>query len=163
MELHKEGSKQIRNHNTTITINNLKIIIMKTINSWMYQKVRIKEEYIKTEIAIDEDASTYDDDDNIIEEVSYQYEYIDTPNGLNGVYGGREREIFDVKYNCYGVDLYGKGCMDIDIDKLPEPSHLIVIGNRQTDYPYMWDAKYFEVVTTETTTIYVADDKFKTK
>jgi hypothetical protein len=132
----------------------------KTINSWMYEKVRIKEEYIKKEIGINGSLSTYDDDDNIIEAVYYEYDYIDTPNGLNGVYGDRVREIFDVKYNCYGVDLYAKGCMNIDIEKLPEPTHLIVIGNRQNDYPYMWDAKYFEVVTTETTTIYVTDKKF---
>ena len=132
----------------------------KTINSWMYQKVRIKEEYIKIGKEINWSLSTYDDDDNIIEEVSQEYEYIDTPNGLEGVYGGRAREIFDVKYNCYGVDLYGRGCMNINTEELPEPCHLIVIGNRQNDYPYMWDAKYFEVITTETTTIYVTDKQF---
>ena len=133
---------------------------MKTINSWMYQQVRIKEEYIETARELNEDESTYDDDGNIIDEVYDEYEYINAPNGLNGVYGDRAREIFDVKYNCYGVDLYGRGCMNINIDELPEPCHLIVIGNRQTDYPYMWDAKYFEVVTTETTTIYVTDKQF---
>jgi hypothetical protein len=126
----------------------------------MYQKVRIKEEYIKKGKQINWSLSTYDDDDNIIEEVSEEYEYIDTPNGLESVYEGRAREIFDVKYNCYGVDLYGKGCMNINIDELPEPCHLIVIGNRQNDYPFMWDAKYFEVVTYKTTIEDTTDNEF---
>ena len=139
----------------------------KTIQSWIQRKVRIKEEYIVKDKEIDEDASTYDDDDNIIEEVYSEYEYIDTQNGMRGVFQGHERDIFIVVSDCYGVDLY-KVRDRVDVDKLPEPTHQIMIKRELKTsrlyeakwdyYEFLWDSKYFEVVTTET--IYVTDKEF---
>jgi hypothetical protein len=140
----------------------------KTIQSWIQRKVRIKKEYIKTELDIDEDASTYDDDGNIVEEVYLEYEYIDTQNGMRGVFQGHERDIFIVVSDCYGVDLYKARSGKVDVDKLPEPTHQIMIKRELKTsrlyeakwdyYEFLWDSKYFEVVTTET--IYVTDNEF---
>jgi len=130
----------------------------KKIQSWIHQRVRIKKEYIKTELEIDEDASTYDDDGNIIEEVMTERTYIDGHNGMTSCFKGRFDEIFNVRYDCYGVDLY-KVRDRIDVDKLPKPTHQIIVGN-QNDYPYMWDAKYFEVITYKTTIEDTTDNEF---
>jgi hypothetical protein len=126
----------------------------KTIKSWRHQKVRVKEEYIIKESFIDEDASTYDDDDNIIEEVYYETECIKSDCGLGSVLSGRERDIFEVSADCYGVDLY-RFQNKTNIEELPKTTHQIIL--RDYSYPYMWDSKYFEVVTSET--IYVTDNQ----
>jgi len=130
----------------------------KTIQSWINQRVRIKKEYIKTELIIDEDASTYDDDFNIIEEVMTERTYIDSNNGMTSCFQGRFDEIFNVRYDCYGVDLY-KIRDKVNVDTLPEPTHQIIVGNKN-DYPYMWDSKYFEVVTYKTTMEDTTDNEF---
>jgi hypothetical protein len=129
----------------------------KTIQSWRHQKVRVKEEYIVKEKEIDEDASTYDDDYNIIEEVYCEKEYISSDCGLGSVLSGKERDIFEVAADFYGVDLY-RFQNKTNVEELPELTHQIIL--RDYSYPYMWNSKYFEVVTTET--IYVADKQFKT-
>ena len=129
---------------------------MKIIQSWRHKKVRVKEEYIIKERFIDEDASTYDDDDNIIEEVYYEQECIKSECGLGSVLSGVERNIFEVASDCYGVDLYNFRFEKYDVDKLPKPTHQIIL--RDNGYPYMWDSKYFEVVTTKE--IYVIDEEF---
>ena len=127
----------------------------KTIQSWRHQKVRVKEEYIIKESYVDEDASTYDDDGNIIEEVYCEHEYISSDCGLGSVLSGRERDVFEVAADCYGVDLY-RFQNKTNIEELPKMTHQIIL--RDYSYPYMWDSKYFEVVTTET--IYVVDKEF---
>jgi len=124
---------------------------MKTIQSWRHKKVRVKEEYIIKERLIDEDASTYDDDDNYYEE-----EYIKSECGLGGVLKGKERDVFEVASDCYGVDLYSFHVQKFDVDTLPEATHQIIL--RDNGYPFMWDSKYFEVVTSKT--IYVTDNEF---
>ena len=78
----------------------------KTIQSWISQRVRIKKEYIKTELEVDEFESTYDDNYNIIEEVMKERTYIEGNNGMTSCFQGRFDEIFNVRYDCYGVDLY---------------------------------------------------------
>ena len=130
----------------------------KTIQSWINQRVRIKEEYIETARELNEDKSTYDDNGNIIEEVYDEYEYINAPNGMKSCFQNREREIFNVRYDCYGVDLY-KVRDRVDVNKLPEPTHQIIVGNKN-DYPYMWDSKYFEVITYKTTIEETTDNEF---
>jgi len=130
----------------------------KTIQSWISQRVRIKKEYIKTELEVDTDLSTYDEDYNIIEEVMTERKYIDSHNGMTSCFQGRFDEIFNVRYDCYGVDLY-KVRNRVDVDTLPEPTHQIIVGN-QNDYPYMWDSKYFEVITYNTTIEETTDNEF---
>lgn len=117
---------------------------MQEIQSWVHKYVRIKDEYIKKVIEVDIDESTFDDDDNIIEEVLVEREYIDTPNGLRSVFEGREREHFLVRSDCYGIDLYTIRHAT-NIDELPKPTHQIIIG-KPSDYPFMWDSKYFELI-----------------
>jgi hypothetical protein len=131
------------------------------IKSWINKKVRIKDEYIKKEKVIDGNASTFDYDSDCYTDVVYmETEYIDAPNAMNCFFSGMERDIFDVRSSCYGVDLYGKGCLDIEIEKLPKPKHLIVVGNKNYECPYLWDAKYFEVVTEKVTTEWVVDEEY---
>lgn len=131
---------------------------MKTIQSWINQRVRIKKEYIKTTLEIDTDESTYDEDYNILEEVMTERKYIDSHLGMTSCFQGRFDEIFNVRYDCYGVDLY-RVRDRVDVDKLPEPTHQIIVGN-ENDYPYMWDAKYFEVITYKTTIEDTTDNEF---
>jgi len=119
-----------------------------TIQSWIGKNVRIKKEFIElSEPEIDEDASDYDDEGNIINEVYYEQRYfINTQNGLDNVLRDRDilNDTFYVQYDCYGVDLWHMRREGKNISELPEPAHLIVI--REANYPYLWDAKYFEVV-----------------
>ena len=123
-----------------------------TIKSWLYENVRVKEEYIKVQLELDEDASTYDDDGNVIEEVFYEEVYIDCNNGMSGCLAGNERGVFRVRASMYGVDLYGQGGKEMS--DLPEPSHQIIID--ATEHPFIWEAKYFEIVVPVTTTTWVA-------
>lgn len=120
---------------------------METIKSWIGEKVRVKEEYIIKVEEVDEEKSTYDDDGNIIEEVYYDYITISTNSGLGGVLSGMERDIFEVLIDIYGVDLY-KVRSEVGIDTLPEPTHQIII--KDGGYPFLWEAKYFEVIKPET-------------
>ena len=131
-----------------------------TIKSWISQNVRIKEEYIKVELELDEDASTYDDDGNVIEEVFYEETYIiGCNNGMSGCLAGKERDVFRVKGSMYGVDLYGQG--GEKMSDLPEPSHQIIID--ATEYPFIWEAKYFEIVVPVTTTKWVTKTEATTE
>lgn len=117
------------------------------IKSWLGKQVRLKREYIKEEQEIDEDQSDWDEDTETWVNIVYKTEYvIDTPNGLSGcVFPDNALEaVFNVQYDCYGVDLFRYRESPVDISELPEPSHQIII--KETDYPYMWDAKYFEIV-----------------
>ena len=133
----------------------------KTIQSWRRREVRIKEEYIVKDKEIDEDASTYDDDGNIIEEVYEDVYYLTGMgadiNNMSSYFRGRERGVFEVKYSFYGTDLYSFQNEKVSIDILPEPEHLLIIDT-QNFIPYIWKAKYFEVVKAET--IYVTDKEF---
>lgn len=141
---------------------------MTTIKSWAQKEVRIKEEYIVKVKEIDEELSTYDDDGNIIKEVLEEYEYINTQNGMRSVFSGYERAIFKVVVDCYGVDLRDFRANKTNIEDLPKPTHQIMVARKMKSstplieeydyYDFLWDSKYFEVVTTET--IYVADKEF---
>ena len=128
-----------------------------TIKSWIRKNVRIKREYLNVELELDEDASTYDDDGNVIEEVFYEEVYIDCNNGLNGVIDNPTDAIFNVKMDIYGIDLFnhrGDGLVIGDV----KPTHQLIIEvvdgdeSNKISYPYLWDSKYFEVVIPVTTT-----------
>jgi len=110
-----------------------------TIKSWMGKTVRIKREYL----SLREDYEDY-------EEVNEPYYYIDTPNGMNGVLWSEDllNATFYVQYDCYGVDLFNVR-EDKNISDLPEPVHQIIV--RESKYPYLWKAEYFELVTNNQT------------
>lgn len=144
-----------------------------TIKSWRNKKVRIKDEYIKKEEVIDGNASTFDYDSDCYTDIVYmESEYIDTPNGMVGVFRGYEREVFTVVLDCYGVDLYSSFCQDRNISELPKPTHQIMVKReiktskpiKEWDYyEFLWDSKYFEVVTKKVTKIteWVVDEEYK--
>ena len=117
------------------------------IKSWLGKQVRLKREYIKEEQEIDEYQSDWDEDTDTWVNIVYKTEYvINTPNGLSGClfYENVLEDVFNVVHDCYGVDLLSYRESFVDISELPEPSHHIILW--ETDYPYMWDAKYFEIV-----------------
>jgi hypothetical protein len=133
----------------------------KTIQSWRGQTVRVKREYIEIKQELDEYESTFDDEGNVVIAVySEPYYYINTHNGMNSVLWNEDllNATFYVQYDCYGVDLY-RVREDINISELPEPTHQIII--RETMYPYLWDAKYFEVITEKVTKEWVVDEEYK--
>jgi hypothetical protein len=121
---------------------------MKTIQSWLGKKVRIKREFIKTE-------QEYD---------PYTGEgyYIECDNGMNALVGNPNEAIFSVQMDIYGVDLFkyrhvpsfggGEKCVGFEIGSV-EPTHQIIIeiiqGSNEIGYPYLWDVKYFEEVVEE--------------
>lgn len=97
---------------------------MNKIKSWIGKNVRIKEEYITDG-------------------------WVNVP-GLSAYFCGIERETFKVRMDCYGVDLFGFRGDGVDISEMPKPSHQIIITTCSTQspssYPFLWDAKYFEIV-----------------
>jgi hypothetical protein len=112
---------------------------MKTIESWIDKYVRLKEEYIVKEL--NEYDGTYD-------------EY----TTISGYFEGMERDIFKVRADCYGVDLFAIR-QSVEISELPSPEHQIIIqsiNKNHNNYPFLWCAKYFEIVEREVTEIWVA-------
>lgn len=133
-----------------------------TIKIWRRRRVRIKREYLALAQKIDDDASTFDGHDNIIEAVFKQYWITTMDNGFQGAVIIPEGDdiysaTFEVIGEFYGVDLYGveKGTL---LSELPQPSHHIVV-KETAGWPYMWDSKYFEVVRKEYT--WVADKDYE--
>ena len=102
---------------------------MKTIESWIGKYVRIKNEYITKEI-LEDGTENY-------------YISVDVP-GLCGFFAGIERNIFKVQMDCYGVDLFPFMNEETEIDSLPNPTHKIITD--ASDYPILWDSKYFKLV-----------------
>jgi hypothetical protein len=96
---------------------------MGEIITWKGRCVRLKREYIKRG-------------------------KINMTNGFEGAVYGEYLEspseaVFNVQADFYGVDLFWQK-ESVDASKLPEPTHQIII--KETGYPYMWEAKYFELI-----------------
>jgi len=113
----------------------------KVIKSWKGSRVRIKSEYLRIESELDEDASDYDDDGNLINSVFKDNVTCIAHNGLSSVLDDITAE-FQVVSDVYGVDLYYVR-EDTELQDLREPQHLIIL---KEGYSYVWDAKWFEVV-----------------
>jgi hypothetical protein len=116
------------------------------IKSWLGKQVRLKREWIKEEQEIDEDQSDWDEDTGTWANIVYKTEYVIDVFGLRACvdYFEDAREaVFNVQSDFYGVDLFYTRSL-VEVSELPEPSHQIII--KETGYPYMWDAKYFEIV-----------------
>lgn len=100
----------------------------KTIKSLIGKKVRIKREFIKS---------------------SDEGMYIECDNGMNGLIDEPTDSIFMVKMDIYGVDLFNHRRDGFSIGSV-EPTHQVIIeiveGGNSINYPYLWDAKYFEEV-----------------
>jgi hypothetical protein len=108
----------------------------RTIESWVGKKVRIKREFIKSSI-------------------EGQGLHIECDNGMNGVIYEPTDSIFTVKMDMYGVDLFNHRRDGFRIGSF-EPTHQVIIeivkGGNSINYPYLWDAKYFEEVVEEIVT-----------
>jgi hypothetical protein len=102
----------------------------KTIQSLIGKYVRIKREYIKSSF-------------------EGQGMHIECDNGMNGVIYEPVDSIFMVKMDIYGVDLFNHRRDGFNIGSV-EPTHQVIVeiveGGNSIDYPYLWDAKYFEEV-----------------
>lgn len=110
------------------------------IKSWRHRYVRIKEEYILRRKVFD---GYYNDDDEWVEDESLpmvETAEVKCPPGdcINA------DEVVEVASDMYGVDLYKYHFDGVEVGST-EPTHQIILRNNR--YPFMWDAKYFEVVT----------------
>lgn len=109
---------------------------MKTIKSWIGKKVRVKSQYIEyfvNEENGEPEPTLYTGTalDNLLDDVS----------GL----------VMVVKMDCFGVDLWDFRRNEAKIEDLPAPTHMLIIdvdgkGSGYLSYPFLWDAKYFEIV-----------------
>lgn len=109
------------------------------IESWVDKYVRIKDEHIIKEF--DKCSRTWS-------------EY----TTLSGYFEGMERDIFKVKMDCYGVDLFTIR-EAVGISELPSPEHQIIIqsiSKSHNNYPYLWSSRYFEIVERQVTETWVA-------
>jgi hypothetical protein len=120
---------------------------MKSIQSWLGKKVRIKREFIKTEQECESGGKSY---------------YIACDNGMNALVENPKEAVFSVQMDVYGVDLFkyrrapsfggGEKCVGFEIGSV-EPTHQIIIeiiqGSNEIGYPNLWDVKYFEEVVEE--------------
>lgn len=110
------------------------------IKSWRGRHVRIKEEYIVRRFNgyyNDEEEWVEDPSLPMIEEVSGcpLADFIDDPN-----------EVFKVGSELYGVDLHTYRNREFEVGSV-EPTHqIILIREGVNEYPYIWDAKYFDLL-----------------
>jgi hypothetical protein len=132
----------------------------KEIKSWRHQHVRIKKEYLKIETVRN---GHYDDDDNwvddenapLVDEFQIVHGCPLTTLEAIGLAKKPETDVFKVWADVYGTDLYRHTFTPLEVGSV-EPTHQIIL--EETRYPYMWDAKYFEVVRQEH--IWVKDEEF---
>jgi hypothetical protein len=110
------------------------------IKSWRHRHVRIKEEYILRRKEFD---GYYDDNDEWVEDRSLpMIEHVEINCPLSDCINNPS-EVFEVASDMYGVDLYRYTNSEFEVGSI-EPTHQIILRNN--GYPYIWDAKYFELV-----------------
>ena len=126
------------------------------IRSWRYKKVRIKREFITTESYTDEEASSYDGFGNIIKAIIRTYPAVKQETGLHCSVDD-PFDIFEVVMDCFGIDLLKYGDKEVNLCDLPRPTHKIQLKEFG---PYLFDAKYFEVLKPIQTTEYVVDETY---
>ncbi len=91
---------------------------MALLKSWARKYVRIKDEYVQ--------------DGRII-----------TPNGMDTALRAYANEQLFVQMDVYGAEVYFTPNHEIDTDNVTL-SHQIIV--KESEYPYLWDAKYFRIV-----------------
>lgn len=101
------------------------------IKSWIGLKVRIKREFL---------ISYFDDDD--VER--WQTNIKDCP--INTFLNNAKDETFYVLQDVYGADLFRYRSREVDTDELKSSHQLILRGGQMGNYPFLWDAKYFEII-----------------
>jgi len=126
------------------------------IKSWRGRSVRLKPEYIVKRMEFDghydEEEGTWVTDKSLpmVEEF-----YINCPLS-NFIHD--PNDVFEVASDMYGIDLYGYTSKSFEVGSI-EPTHQIILRRSSgVDYPYIWDAKYFDVVRKEL--VWVKDEEF---
>jgi hypothetical protein len=117
------------------------------MKSWIGKYVRIKDEYIVKTVEEDVDASTYDDDGNVIDLVTVEDVYLDCP--MKNIL--EPYTVYIVQQDAYGVDLYNYQNTELDTSPYAtKHKHLLIVTTPLASdglrHSYMWDAKYFEVI-----------------
>ena len=101
------------------------------LQSWIGKKVRIKRELL--ELITDEF------------EPEFQWFQIRDAHTLNQFVSKPESQVFYVLMDAWGTDLFPNRSEEVDTEELTLSHQLILRGGGFTGYPYLWDAKYFEV------------------
>jgi hypothetical protein len=124
----------------------------KVINSLRGKTVRVRRDLIKVEQKHD---GYWDDNDDWVEDTSLPMltdQYIPS-NSLGSFIDKPLTEVFTVKADFYGVDLYNKSD-GFEVGS-QEPKHQVILGggifDKMTDVTFLWDADYFEVVVPKVT------------
>jgi hypothetical protein len=122
------------------------------INSLKGKTVRVRRDLIKVELKHD---GYWDDNDDWVEDTSLPMitdQYI-PDNNLGGFIDRPLTEVFTVKADIYGVDLYNQ--TDGFQVGSQEPKHQVILGggifDKITEVTYLWSADYFEVVVPKVT------------
>lgn len=106
------------------------------IKSLIGKKVRFKSEYIQYFVN---------------EENGEPEATLCTETELDNFFDNVSGLVMVVKMDCFGVDLWNFRRNEAKIEDLPAPTHMLIIdvdgkGSGYLSYPFLWDAKYFEVV-----------------
>lgn len=133
----------------------------KEITSWRGKHVRFKPEFFEVKEEFD---GYWDDDDNwVIDESLPKKTYTEINCPLHPFVDDPVNNVFMVAADIYGIDLYRNILTPLDINSI-QPTHQVILkGHKMELYPYVWEAKYFEVVREErvTTSTWVVDEDFK--
>ena len=132
----------------------------KEITSWRGRSVRLKPEFFEE---IEEFDGYWDDNDKwIVDESMPKVTFVEINCPLRGFIGDPANEVFTVASDIYGIDLYRSINAPLDVSSV-EPTHQVILkGKAMDNYPFVWEAKYFEVVKEErvTTSTWVKDEEF---
>lgn len=101
------------------------------LQSWIGKNVRIRKEFLKK----------YKDDYGRTE---WQTTISDSP--INQFLNNPKTDVFYVLQDVWGTDLFYYRHKEADVKKLKHSHQLILRGGQFSSYPYLWDAKYFEIV-----------------
>ena len=106
--------------------------------------------------------SEYEDGVNNGKEPVYIIETDTRFDSINAWIDNPMEQIFRVKGDIYGVDLYSHRCTPLDTnDEAIELKHQVyLIEIDSNDSLLLWDAKYFEVVTRKVVEHWVTDNEF---
>lgn len=132
----------------------------KQIKSWRGRYVRLKPEFF---LAKEEFQGNWDDDNYlVIDESLPKVKVFEIDCPMSAFIDNPIEEVFMVASDIYGIDLYRSINTPIDVSSI-EPTHqLILKGHKMDYYPFVWEAKYFEVVNevSVTTSTWVLDEEF---
>lgn len=102
------------------------------LQSWIGKNIRIKKEFL-----------VESEDENEFGVVSRSY-YINDGKALNSFILKPESQVFYVLMDVWGADMFSFRKREAETDDL-ELSHQLILRGGLFDYPFLWEAKYFEI------------------